>query len=540
MKKLLALLALAVPMAFGQLQTLTDTLTTPQGGTFSGTITVTLNNPASAQPLYYSTTTLTGASQTFTITSGVVSMSLYANSTIVPAGTSYTARYVPSTGSAYSETWVVPVGATTIREIRSTTVPTPSVLFTLGQIRQGGATLNQLMSWNGSTWAPTTNVAGNAATATALAANGANCTAGSFPLGVDASGAAETCTALPTTITGTASQITASAATGAVTLSLPSAVSGLTSVAATTFTGALTGNASTATTLQTARTIAGVSFNGSANIAIPSTGLSDTADIVRGGASVAATQVLYGTGAGVAGSDAAFVWDNVNGRVGLGTTSPTYPLDVVGSIAATVYGASSPAIAAQRARGTSAAPTAVLAGDYLVTLGARAYNGSAFAATSKAYISAKATEAWSTTANGTSIVFATTPNTTTTPSELVTINSTGNLLVGTTTDGNFKLDIASSGSSGTLRAYDQTATTGVTQLIVRAGAGQSSTNLQTWQNNAGTILASVSSAGLFLAPLTTPASATATGVAGTIVWDANYIYVATSTNTWKRVAIATW
>ena len=124
MKKLLALLALAVPMAFGQLQTLTDTLTTPQGGTFSGTITVTLNNPASAQPLYYSTTTLTGASQTFTITSGVVSMSLYANSTIVPAGTSYTARYVPSTGSAYSETWVVPVGATTIREIRSTTVPT--------------------------------------------------------------------------------------------------------------------------------------------------------------------------------------------------------------------------------------------------------------------------------------------------------------------------------------------------------------------------------------------------------------------------------
>lgn len=36
--------------------------------------------------------------------------------------------------------------------------------------------------------------AANAATATALAANGANCSAGSFPLGVDASGAAESCT----------------------------------------------------------------------------------------------------------------------------------------------------------------------------------------------------------------------------------------------------------------------------------------------------------------------------------------------------------
>ena len=35
---------------------------------------------------------------------------------------------------------------------------------------------------------------GNAATATALAANGANCSAGSFPLGVDASGAVESCT----------------------------------------------------------------------------------------------------------------------------------------------------------------------------------------------------------------------------------------------------------------------------------------------------------------------------------------------------------
>jgi hypothetical protein len=38
----------------------------------------------------------------------------------------------------------------------------------------------------------------------------------------------------------------------------------------------------------------------------------------------------------------------------------------------------------------------------------------------------------------------------------------------------------------------------------------------------------------------TPASATATGVAGEFAWDANYIYVCTATNTWKRVAISTW
>ena len=38
----------------------------------------------------------------------------------------------------------------------------------------------------------------------------------------------------------------------------------------------------------------------------------------------------------------------------------------------------------------------------------------------------------------------------------------------------------------------------------------------------------------------TPASASAAGTAGQIVWDASYIYVCTATNTWKRVAIATW
>lgn len=41
----------------------------------------------------------------------------------------------------------------------------------------------------------TSALTGNASTATALAANGANCSAGSYPLGVDASGAVESCTA---------------------------------------------------------------------------------------------------------------------------------------------------------------------------------------------------------------------------------------------------------------------------------------------------------------------------------------------------------
>jgi hypothetical protein len=38
----------------------------------------------------------------------------------------------------------------------------------------------------------------------------------------------------------------------------------------------------------------------------------------------------------------------------------------------------------------------------------------------------------------------------------------------------------------------------------------------------------------------TPASATASGTQGQIAWDADYIYVCTATNTWKRTALLTW
>jgi hypothetical protein len=38
----------------------------------------------------------------------------------------------------------------------------------------------------------------------------------------------------------------------------------------------------------------------------------------------------------------------------------------------------------------------------------------------------------------------------------------------------------------------------------------------------------------------TPASATAAGTTGTICWDASFIYICTATNTWRRIAHATW
>lgn len=38
----------------------------------------------------------------------------------------------------------------------------------------------------------------------------------------------------------------------------------------------------------------------------------------------------------------------------------------------------------------------------------------------------------------------------------------------------------------------------------------------------------------------TPASATAAGTTGQIAWDANYLYICVATDTWRRVAHASW
>jgi len=59
-------------------------------------------------------------------------------------------------------------------------------------------------------------------------------------------------------------------------------------------------------------------------------------------------------------------------------------------------------------------------------------------------------------------------------------------------------------------------------------------------SNSGGALFQVNGDRVRIATAKTPASASDTGVAGEICWDANYVYVCTATNTWKRTAISTW
>ena len=59
-------------------------------------------------------------------------------------------------------------------------------------------------------------------------------------------------------------------------------------------------------------------------------------------------------------------------------------------------------------------------------------------------------------------------------------------------------------------------------------------------NNGVTIDGCLIKDGYLHIPNHTPSSASDTGIAGQICYDANYIYVCIATNTWKRVAISSW
>ena len=50
----------------------------------------------------------------------------------------------------------------------------------------------------------------------------------------------------------------------------------------------------------------------------------------------------------------------------------------------------------------------------------------------------------------------------------------------------------------------------------------------------------IDSSGIRIRDDKTPASASATGSKGEIVWDSNYVYVCVATNTWKRASLSTW
>jgi hypothetical protein len=107
------------------------------------------------------------------------------------------------------------------------------------------------------------------------------------------------------------------------------------------------------------------------------------------------------------------------------------------------------------------------------------------------------------------------------------------------TGGNGFIEI---GGSASKAAQILATGSGVMALYTNATAGTIGTLALTLsETQAATFAGAVTIAGTVIHTLSaTPASASATGTVGTMSWDANYIYICTATNTWKRVAIATW
>jgi len=99
---------------------------------------------------------------------------------------------------------------------------------------------------------------------------------------------------------------------------------------------------------------------------------------------------------------------------------------------------------------------------------------------------------------------------------------------------------ATSASAGTFTGITVTGTATIATAAVSAGAIDG-TNIGGTTPDAGTFTTLATTGDkISVQTAKTPASAGASGTAGDIAWDTNYVYVCVATNTWKRAALSTW
>jgi hypothetical protein len=134
----LILMALA---AWGQQTTVQDTIVDPMGVPISGEARIYL---AYASPMISGANITLGPLQRrVTITKGVFTVALEANTTITPPGTLYKVYFRGNSGASWDENWVVPVSATPV---------------TLRSIRVVPSTLNPTSGSGTVTWAAIENI----------------------------------------------------------------------------------------------------------------------------------------------------------------------------------------------------------------------------------------------------------------------------------------------------------------------------------------------------------------------------------------------
>ena len=212
-----------------------------------------------------------------------------------------------------------------------------------------------------------------------------------------------------------------------------------------------------------------------------------------------------------------FYWDDTNFALGLNTIPlSSVMIDGVNTSGAsklvqmTGYGVgSSIGYRGRFARGTLGTPSAVQNGDTLNTISGRGYGTSQFAAASTGILNVVAGETFTNTSNATYLQFEVTPTGSVTAAEAMRLNSTGNLLIGTTTDsGTQKLQVNGNSNIGTVTAgvWNGSATSGTSFItsgttyttpatittatvfdftLIGGGAGGSSDNVASTHSNCG-------------------------------------------------------
>jgi len=479
MKYLLCFLGLLLPAMSQQVQ-ISDTLTNAVGGgAWSGKITVTLNSPASASPLYYSTTSLagwqyvlcvgvTGGECSATTAAGVISIPLFANSTITPAGTSYSARYQPTKGSPVTETWTVTASSTKLYEIRSTTVPSPTVTFQPPQLLLGAGYIPYGASTGyGTSLAPGTNghvltlSGGYPSWATPAACATCVVTSGSYAdpawitslVGSKISGAVASATALGTTYAASAILFGAASGTpssdasnlcfdnstdrlGLGTCSPGSKfeISNTASIKGLQIVNSSSASAVAALNLYSNLVHTGTGGNALASFTLDNASSTGTALSVQNDGTGYAARIL-GAGGLQVSDGATCAQSTWLVHLCQGSNQTTFTMDAYGS---------ENVILARTALGTSDAPLALSANQMMLNVAARGYTGSAFTTLSRVGMQYYASEAWTASAQGTFINWYVTTHGASASTSKMTLHNDGALVLGLT--GSAPLALSGSGA----------------------------------------------------------------------------------------------
>lgn len=260
-------------------------------------------------------------------------------------------------------------------------------------------------------------------------------------------------------------------------------------------------------------------FTGTHTGTTVSLGVNSVAGGGTGANSFTAGSLIFSNGTSLAQDNASLFFDNTLNRLGIGTTSPTAPIDVHSStspmIQATHIGAQS-TIAGGAVQVLHDSGAAMGANN---RLGALQFTGAKDASSTYyngSIIAGFATEAWSGTAGGSKLVFSTTPNTTQTKAVALTLDQNQSATFANTVNATTFVGSLTGNASTVTTNANLTGAVTSTGNATLLGSFSSSNLLTALTDETGTGLAVFSTSPTLVTPaLGTPSALVATNATGT-------------------------